>query len=73
MPSCLKLEEAPNVKEDKKSHLSKPGEGASHPKVRNYKLGNHIKGQSHRLKDAITRERTEKWRDKVFFFVMKLA
>ena len=66
MPSCLKLEEAPNVKEDKKSHLSKPGEGASHPKVRNYKLGNCIKGKAHRLKDAITRERTEMERRGLF-------
>jgi hypothetical protein len=65
-PSCLKLEEASNVKQDKKSHLSKPGEGASHPKVRNCKLGNCIKGKACRLKDVETMERMEMERRGLF-------
>jgi hypothetical protein len=58
-PSCLTLEEAPNAKQDKKSRLSKPGEGASHPKVRNRKSGNRIKAKACSLKAAETMERTE--------------
>jgi hypothetical protein len=65
-PSCLNLEEAPNAKQDKKSRLSKPGEGANHPKVRNRKLGNRIKGKACRLKAAETMERTEMERRGLF-------
>jgi hypothetical protein len=62
----LNLKEAPNVKQDKKSHLSKPGEGSSHPKVRNHKLGNRIKGKARQLKDVEATERTEMERRGLF-------